>query len=205
LHYFRSYMVARPRILAVLLVAAAVLAACATPPRIRASTAPGVDFATFKTFGFVENLSTDRAGFHTLVTQQLMFSTQREMEVRGLTLAPDRSKADLLINFHADVAEQLRVRNTPPSMAGPNYWNHRTGMYRPWPGHRGWPVHNSVEVQQITTGTLSVDVVDARNNMLVWEGVASQQLTQRTLNDLGPALDDAVHLMFRDFPVAPTL
>jgi hypothetical protein len=35
--------------------------------------------------------------------------------------------------------------------------------------------------------------------------VATKRLTQRTLNDLGPALDDAVHQVFQRFPVPAQL
>jgi hypothetical protein len=62
-----------------------------------------------------------------------------------------------------------------------------------------------VEVTQETRGVLSIDVVDARSKLLVWEGVANQRLTQRTLNDLGPALDSAVHDLLARFPVEPSL
>lgn len=187
------------------LLAALALAGCASSPTIRTETAPGVDFGAFRTFSFVSPLSTDRAGFHTLVSQQLVFSTRRELEVRGLEFVADPAAADLLVNFHAHVAEQLRVRSTPDPWVGPTYWHHRRGFYDPWRGHSRWPSHSRVEVDQITEGQLNVDIVDRRRNMLVWEGVASQRLMQRTMNDLGPAMDSAIHDMFRTFPLGPSL
>ncbi|QTF92277.1 DUF4136 domain-containing protein [Halomonas sp. BM-2019] len=60
-------------------------------------------------------------------------------------------------------------------------------------------------MDQFTQGTLSVDVKDACRNMLIWEAAATKRQTQRTLNDLGPALDDAVHGMFQQFPVPAQL
>ena len=188
-----------------LLATVVLLAACASGPQVRSSGAGDIDFGAFRTFAFFGSLSTDRAGYHSLISQQLMASTRREMEVRGLQFVTDPAQADLLVNFYADVANELRVRNTGPAWSGPTYWDHRRGRYDPWRGHRGWPSHSSVDVQQITRGTLSVDVVDARQNMLIWEGMASRRLTQRTLNDLGPALDEATHHIFREFPVAPRM
>lgn len=181
------------------------LAGCATSPTVRTESAPGVDFAAYRTFSFVSPLSTDRAGFHSLVSQQLVFSTRRELEVRGLVFVANPDDADMLVNFHAHVAEQLRVRSSPDPWVGPGYWNHRTGRYQPWRGHSGWPSHSRVEVDQISEGRLSVDLIDRRQNTLVWEGVAAQRLTQRTMNDLGPAMDAAIHEIFVQFPVAPTL
>ncbi|NGP53148.1 DUF4136 domain-containing protein [Thioalkalivibrio sp. XN8] len=187
------------------LLAALVLAGCASAPTVRTESAPGVDFGAYRTFSFATPLSTDRAGFHTLVSQQLVFSTRRELEVRGLQFVADPAQADLLVNFHAHVAEQLRVRSTPDPWVGPTYWHHRRGFYDPWRGHPRWPSHSRIEVDQFTEGQLNVDVIDRRLNMLVWEGVASKRLMQRTMNDLGPALDDAVHRMFRTFPLGPSL
>jgi hypothetical protein len=176
------------------------LAGCAVTPTVSTVSAPGIDFGAFRTFSFVSPLSTDRAGFHTLVSQQLMFSTGRELEVRGLEFVADPAEADLLVNFHAHVTERLRVRSTPDPWVGPSYWHHRGGRYDPWRGHTRWPSHSRVEVDQVSEGRLSVDLVDRKQNMLVWEGVAGQRLTQRTMNDLGPAMDSAVHQMFRRFP-----
>ena len=187
------------------LLVALALTGCAVTPTVSTQSAPGIDFGAFRTFSFISPLSTDRAGFHTLVSQQLMFSTHRELEVRGLAFVADPAEADLLVNFHAHVAEQLRVRSIPDPWVGPTYWHHRSGRYDPWRGHARWPSHSRVEVDQVSEGRLSVDIVDRQHNMLVWEGVASKRLTQRTMNDLGPAMDSAVHQMFRRFPLPPTL
>lgn len=179
---------------------------CAGGPQVRSATAPGVGMdSDFQTFSFFSELSTDRAGFHTIVSRQLIASTRREMEVRGFAFAENSADADLLINFHTDVAEQFRVRSTPTHWHGSSFWSHRRGFYDPWPGHRGWPSHSTLEVDQFAEGSLSVDIVAAGTNMLVWEGVASKRLTQRTLNELGPALDRAVHEIFQRFPVSPRL
>lgn len=187
------------------LLAALSLAGCAVTPTVTTGSAPGTDFAAFRTFSFISPLSTDRAGFHTLVSQQLMFSTRRELEVRGLEFVADPADADVLVNFHAHVVERLRVRSTPDPWVGPSYWHHRGGRYDPWRGHSSWPSHSRVDVDQVSEGRLSVDLVDRRQNMLVWEGVAGQRLTQRTMNDLGPAMDSAVHQIFQQFPRAPQL
>jgi Domain of unknown function (DUF4136) len=185
-------------------------AGCASRPQIRTDSAPGFDFSQTNTFAFFDELSTNRAGYHSLLTQQLMFSTQREMEVRGFRMVEKTADPDLLINFHVDVADTIRVRNVPDRMSGPQFWSHRRSMYGPWPGHSRWPQpthwpRDRVEVTQETRGVLSIDLVNARSNLLVWEGVANKRLTQRTLNDLGPALDSAVHDLFARFPVAPSL
>jgi len=201
---FRSGSISLSRYLGWIMVLA--LAGCAITPNVRTDSAPGVDFNQFRTFSFLPSLSTDRAGYHTLVSQQLSFSTRRELEVRGLEFVAYPSQADLLVNFYADISEQLRVRQVHEPWVGSSYWNYRRGRYNPWRGHAAWPGPSSrVHVDTVSTGRLSVDVIDRAQNMLVWEGVAGQRLTQRTMNDLGPAMDNAVHELFRQFPLMPTL
>jgi hypothetical protein len=187
------------------LVAALLIAGCASSPQVRSSAAPGVNLGTFKTFSFFNDLSTDRAGYHSLISQQLMASARREMEVRGFTFVADPAQADLLVNFHAHVADQVRVRSTPDPWMNNTFWHHRRGFYQPWPGHRGWPTHSQVSVDQFSEGRLSIDLIDGKEKVLVWEGVSSQRLTQRTINELGPALDNAVHHIFKQFPIPPGL
>jgi hypothetical protein len=187
------------------LFASLVLAGCASTPTVRSGSAPNADFNAFRTFSFVSPLSTDRAGFHTLVSQQVVASTRRELEVRGLEFVADPGQADMLVNVHAQVAEQLRVRSTPDPWVGTSYWNHRRGRYQPWPGHGRWPAPSRVEVDQFSEGRLNVDLIDRRSNTLVWEGVASQRLNQRTMNDLGPAIDVAIHDVFAQLPLQPRL
>lgn len=185
------------------LLAALALTGCATTANVRSGSAPNVDFAGYRTFSFVSPLSTDRAGYHTLVSQQVMASSRRELEVRGLEFVADPGQADLLVNIHAHVNERLRVRSTPDPWVGRGYWNHRRGRYEPWMGHSRWPSHSRFEVDQISEGRLSVDLVDRRLNSLVWEGVAEKRVTQRTMNEVGPALDSAIHEVFAQFPVQP--
>lgn len=187
------------------LFAALVLASCATGPNVRTSAAPGVDFASYRTFSFMTPLSTDRAGFHTLVFQQIVASARREMEIRGFEFVANPDQADMLVNVHTHVADQLRVRSVPDPWMGSTYWHHRRGFYQPWPGHSRWPAPSRVEVDQFSEGRLNVDLIDRSRNTLVWEGVATKRLSQRTMNDLGPAIDSAIHDVFGQFPVAPRL
>jgi hypothetical protein len=187
------------------LFAALVLASCATGPNVRTSAAPGVDFASYRTFSFMTPLSTDRAGFHTLVSQQIVASARREMEIRGFEFVANPDQADMLVNVHTHVADQLRVRSVPDPWMGSTYWHHRRGFYQPWPGHSRWPAPSRVEVDQFSEGRLNIDLIDRSRNTLVWEGVATKRLSQRTMNDLGPAIDSAIHDVFGQFPVAPRL
>ena len=74
---------------------------CTSGPTIRSNMDESVDFHRFRTFGFFDPLATDREGYQTLVSQQLVSSAERELVARGLTRTDNNP--DLLINFRVNL------------------------------------------------------------------------------------------------------
>jgi hypothetical protein len=171
------------------------VAGCATGPTIRSNLDNTVDFSKFRTFGFLDPLSTDRDGYQTLVSQQLVASTDRELRARGLQRSD--SNPDLLVNFSANLDQRLRITQTPTVPISSIDRRHHRGFYSTW------PTHQQTEVRQYTQGTLGIDIVDASRRQLIWEGFAVGRVTQRTTDNLGTVLDSAVVDIFADFPVQP--
>jgi hypothetical protein len=176
------------------LLAVFMLASCASGPTIRSSMDESVDFNRFRTFGFLAPLGTDREGFQTLISQQLVSSAERELLARGLTRTD--TNPDLLINFSANLDQRLRITQSPGTSAG-SMNRHRRGFYNTWPSYQ------QTDIRQYTQGTLGIDVVDAARRQLIWEGVAVGRVTQSTMDNIGPVLDAAVVDIFRDFPLPP--
>ena len=167
---------------------------CASGPTIRSNAYPSADFSRFKTFAFAQPLSTDRAGYQTLISQQLVASAERELVARGLRRTD--TNPDLLVNFNADLDQRLRVTQTQaPTFAGRRFNDHRRGFYS------GWPNYQQTEIRQYTKGTLGIDIVDAAQRQLLWEGFAIGRVTRSTMDDIGPVLDSAVIDIFREFPL----
>ena len=175
------------------------LAGCATGPSIYTTTAPGADLTGYERFAFVDPLGTDRAGYASIISQQLAFSTRRELELRGLEYAENAEQADLLVNFFGDLNEQIRTRQVTDPLYGPSFYNFRYGYYNPWPAYT-----TSTEVQQYSEGTLVIDLIDAQSNQMVWEGPARNEVTERSRREAASRLDNAVKQIFSDFPLAPT-
>lgn len=180
-------------LLACSMVGLLVLAGCASGPTIRSNVDDTVDFKSFRTFGFFQPLATDREGYQSLISQQLIASADRELVARGLQRSD--TNPDLLINFSANLDQRLRVTQTPSSSVR-SFNNHRPGMYSTWPSYQ-------TQITQYTKGTLGIDVVDAARRQLVWEGLALGRVTQRTTDNIGPVLDSAVIEMFGTFPLQP--
>jgi hypothetical protein len=166
------------------------VAGCATGPVATADYDRSVDFSAYRTFGFLDPLGTDVAGYESLVTQTLKAATRREMEARGYAYA--EANPDLLINFNAKLAKQTQVTQTP---APPMYYGYRRGIYGGWSGY-GY----DTQVSQYTEGTLNIDIVDARRKQLVWEGVAVGRVTEKQRQDRQTAISAAVAEIFSKYP-----
>ncbi len=170
------------------------LSGCASVPEVRANFDRSTDFTLYQTFGFVSPLGTDRGGYQSLVSQSLKVATQREMEARGLRLAT--SAPQLLINFNGSLNEKLRVSTMPTAYPMGGYYGYRGGIYSAWPLYA-----DQTMVSQYTEGTLNVDVIDAARKQLVWEGVVTDSVSQKDLDNVQPALDAAIAAAFSKYPV----
>jgi len=171
------------------------MAGCATGPEIRTDYNRSVDFSQYRTFGFVPRPGTDRQGYESLTTQYLKAAAQREMTARGYQFVP--RQPDLLINFNMQF--QQKVASSPAPMPPPGYmgyYAYRGGLYAPWPGYG---FYNDTYVY--TEGTLNIDVVDAKKNQLVWEGVAQGDASEGLKRqDNQQAIDKVVGAIFAKFP-----
>jgi hypothetical protein len=172
-----------------LVVAALVLAGCATGPTITADYDRSANFTAYRSFGFYQPLGTDQAGYESLITQTLKAAVRQEMESRGYTYA--ETGADVLINFNARLAQRTEVSQTPAMSYG--YYGYR--RYGGWGGY-GY----DTRVDQYVEGTINIDMVDAQRKQLVWEGVAVGRVTKKTQEDRQAALRGAVTEIFAKYP-----
>jgi len=170
----------------------AALSACSSGPTIIANRAPDFAITNYRTFGFMQPLSTDRGETRSLNSQALMAATTRELEMRGLTR--NDANPDLLINFMAVTKETLETR---PS-AGPSMYYGRS-RYGTWGGY-GMTIGTSTEVVQRTEGTLSIDMIDASRNELVWEGAATGRVTDKMRENRTAVINGAVRDILAQFP-----
>jgi hypothetical protein len=181
-------------------IASSLLTGCASGPEVRSTFDKSADFTQYKTFAFAEPLGTDRAGYQTIVSQELKASAKRELEARGIKMVA--SAPQLIINFNAALSDKTSVSTMPVSTVrmgyGGGYYGYRGGMYSAWPMYADQTV-----VSQYKEGTLNVDVVDAARKQLVWEGVVTDSVTKENFADLPKAINVAVTAAFTQFPVAP--
>ena len=177
------------RLLAVSLVVFAT--GCASGPRIISNVDPGADFSQYRTFGFMQPLGTDSASGQTLTSQHLVRIASDQLQARGLQRSDD--SPDLLLNFFISTRD---VVTSTPSSGASMHW--RRGRYGTWGGYS-----MSVGTPTVTTqtqGTLAVDLVDARQGQLVWEGAATKRVTDSRRRNLEETLSNALTDLFVELP-----
>lgn len=184
----------RHYILAFALFAATTLLGCASSPKTISNVAPGVDFSQYSTFGFLDQLSTDRENYESMESSFLKVAVAQELDARGLTYS---DSPELLVNFYIHTKDKIRSRSVP-AMGG--YYGFRDPFYDPWGGYVGY----ETRIDQFTEGTLNIDIVDAASRQLIWEGSVSGRVTDRDLKNLEKTIDEAVRDIMADFPVVPS-
>ena len=182
----------RTRALCVLL-GAAFLASCASGPSVIANRAPDFDLVNYRTFDFMQPLSTDNGNIRTIISTHMMTAAERELGLAGLTRSSDNP--DLLVNFMVSTRETLSSR--PSSNVSVGF---RGSRYGTWGGYSVGVGTSTNDIVQRTEGTVAIDIVDASRNMLVWEGALSGRVTDRVRDNLEPALDKAVTDILAEFP-----
>ena len=177
--------------LAAVIATGALLAACESGPNIITNSAPDFSLAGYQTFGFLQPLSTDRGNVQTLTSATLIEAATFELQNAGLRR--DDTNPDLVVNFVISTRETLQSR--PSSGAS---MHHGRGRYGTWGGYS--MSMSTSEVVQRTEGTLGVDVIDASRLQLVWEGAATQRITESMQQNRDQILRDVVAEILAKFP-----
>ena len=170
------------------------LNACASGPTIKADYDPSVDFSQYRTYNFFKPMGIENPNYSSLLGQMFRQAISREMEARGYTLSPN---PDLLMNVSAQMQDKTKVTTYNEPYYG-GYYGYRAGFYDPWYGYGGG---TRTQVSQYTEGTVNIDMVDAQEKRMVWEGVAIGRVDGSRSNDeLRTAIDQGVAEMFANYP-----
>lgn len=170
----------------------ALLAGCATGPRVRTGYDPAADFGQYRTWGFYEPIAMEESGYSTWISDRIKDNVRREMAARGYRYV--ESDPDLAVNFQGIVRERTDVWSTPRTDFHYFYsYRHRTYFAVPF-----W--YDDTQVSQYTEGTLTVDLVDAGRNRMVWTGAAIGRVTRSTPQERLVEIDNAIAAIFAQYP-----
>lgn len=169
---------------------ALVLAACLSKPVISSQVAPEIDLTKYRTYAFMDRLSTDSAGYTSITTQLLKQAVDREMAARGLTPS---GEPEVLINLLATNKDRIEGDRDPRIGVTYGHWG--------W-GRRGWGAGVGIgdEIRSVREDTITIDLVEKARNVLVWSGSATFRPTKADRNDQEPRINEVVAKIFDRYP-----
>ncbi|KGM57773.1 hypothetical protein N799_00975 [Lysobacter arseniciresistens ZS79] len=173
-------------------VLALALSACATGPRVATDADPTADFSAYRTYAFYQPIAMEQSGYTSYLSDRIKQSVRREMDARGYRF--DAEDPDLRVNFQGYIREEQDVYSVPRSDVQ-YFYSYRARTYFAVPV---W--YDQTRVSRYTVGTLTIDLVDAERNHLVWTGDAIGRVTQRTPEQRATAADQAVAAIFAQYP-----
>jgi hypothetical protein len=188
------YMINSLKITSLIFLTGMFLTGCASTPNTYSSAAPNVDFSSLKTYGFFDQISTDKAGYQSLETNFLKVAVAQELDLRGLVYEPNNP--DVEMNFYILTQEKVKSRSVPTMGGG--YYGYRGGFYDDF-GYGGGVAYET-RIDQYTEGTLTVDMIDPKTRKLLWEGTVAGRLTKKDVQNMEATIDTAVRDVFTKFP-----
>ena len=164
--------------------------------RVQADADPSIKLSNYKTFRFTDMGDTLNPLHHSSGLENAMHrEIAIELAKRGIQ--EDLRGPGMLIVYHT-FTEQKRnsIHNYYPMMYGGQSWRMYPWRFTPYPyGHRIGYNH----VNNYKEGTLIIDIIDKKTNMLIWRGSLANAIG-------GPADVDkralkAVRTILEEFPV----
>jgi hypothetical protein len=157
------------------------LAACSTLS-VHTDYDPAAPFHNYRTYSWHD----DAPVANQLLDRRIVAAVDKELTAKGLKRVD--SGGDVFATYHGAVDKRMDI-----STVGYGYG----GWYGPYGGVSS--THTSVN--EIPTGTLIVDLVDAKSNQMVWRGTAEDDLRSSSSPEQAQQrVDDAVKEMFHKFP-----
>ncbi|UOK41509.1 MULTISPECIES: DUF4136 domain-containing protein [Flavobacterium] len=152
-----------------------------------------VDFSKYKTFSFYE-LADKSGSISQLNKNRIINAVQAEMIKKGLTVSADNP--DVLVNITTILTDKKSVT------ANTDYYNYG-GYYRPYHWGGGYVGSTTTyNVYEYKEGSLIIDVVDASNKQLIWQGIGNKEIDSPSKNP-DKNITEAVAKILENYPPKP--
>ena len=165
------------------------LAGCSSSKVLKTEKAEGADFSTYKTFDFykVEARGDTNSQRFNEGIEKLEDAIAIKLQKFGYLLS--KTNPDVLINVGIVVSEQVQTRQTDIRTDAPRYIGQRRYSWK----------SQEVEVGRYRQGTVTVDMVDRKQNKLVWQGTIEDIIPQKDAK-LEKTIKKGVEKLFASYP-----
>lgn len=165
------------------------LAACTPSANVSTDYDIATNFRAIKTYGWFTDkekptAKKDTAQYDTFFDKRMKKAIETELSRQGLTYSA--TNPDVYVNFKAGISNQQRYRDNGPMGYG------RYGYGYPFGG---------TSVQQYKEGTITIDLVDAKKNELLWRGIGETEVGSRNISE--EKVYDLVNNIMREYPPRP--
>lgn len=188
------------RIISVVSICLLLMASCG--PKVDTDKRTDRDLSSFSSYSFLPNQDTIQTSAYdnNMVNEVVIDEINQNLQEQDLRL--DRNQPDLLVYYHLMLDEEVAVNATPVYN---NYQYYRPGYYV-GPYYRNYAYNNYFTVPRITgtvqqvpykEGTLVIDLINRRNNEIVWRGRADDVISPENLED---ELRNYIDAIFEEYP-----
>ncbi|WP_299624606.1 DUF4136 domain-containing protein [uncultured Tenacibaculum sp.] len=144
------------------------------------------NFENKKTFAFYKP-GIDKAEVSDLDKKRIMRAIEAELTARGMQKS---SNPDVLISLFTKSRERVNINDNLNYGFGYGWgWN-------PWM----WGGAGRLNVNQYTEGTLFIDVIDAKEKELIWQGIGSGALSLRNAEKREERINKFVKEILAKYP-----
>lgn len=183
----------------ILVIAALVLAGCASTFEATYDHDRQHNFSNYRTFAWIAEhpmVVAESVGVvNPMLETHVMNAMASGLQAKGFRLVQNPAAADFVIAFTVGSREKIRV-DSYPTMSGGYYG----GGY---PRHWGWGTHyygTETTVRQYTKGMLAVDIFDVKERRPVWHAVATKTIQEKDRKQIVETVDAAVNAILGGFP-----
>jgi len=165
----------------------------ATAQSVTYNYRPTQDFSRFKTYSFKDVQKTDNP----FVDERIAAAVAAQLATRGMTRDDRDPDVYVVVRQAFDTTPRTYVYGSP--------WGYGYGWG--YPGFYGYdwnPWYTTVEVKNITVGTLTVDFQDAASDQLVWRGISAKRVHPMSKpSHVEKRINRRVSKMFEKYPPTP--
>ncbi|MBA5867203.1 MAG: DUF4136 domain-containing protein [Nitrospira sp. CR1.3] len=173
------------------LLLALTLPACA--PKVTIDFDKEADFSRYRTYAW----ETGTPVKNDLMDRRIIKAIDDQLATKGFQKAD--AGPDMFVSYHGALSEEIYYNTTSMGVGygpawGPGYgWYGRGG---------GWGMSSGTSVttpNKVITGTLIVDIYDAKNKHMIWRGTGSDTVSENPEKNT-EKIQEATEAMFEKFP-----
>lgn len=131
--------------------------ACSTTVKVTTDYDKSTDFSKYKTYNFIEEVA--NIPMNDLNKKRLIASIEKELATKGLVVSDD---PDLMVDI------QLNTRTEQSATTHSSYYG---GYGRRRYGYGGGFGTSHTSIDTYVVGTIFINLVDNKENVLVWQGI----------------------------------